>query len=71
MEKLNIYQRIVAVMKEVKYVQKSDRKVNNMYSFVTHDSVSAALHEPMANNGIVMVPTVDQLTQDGNRTIRS
>lgn len=70
MEKiLNIYQRIVAVMKEVKYVQKSDRKVNNMYSFVTHDSVSAALHEPMANHGIVMVPSVAELIQDGNRTI--
>jgi len=69
MEKLNIYQRIVAVMKEVKYVQKSDRKVNNMYSFVTHDSVTAALHEPMANHGIVMVPTVAELVQDGNRTI--
>ncbi len=69
MEKiLNIYQRINAVMKEVTYVQKSDKKVNNQYSFVSHDSVTAALHEPMARHGIVMVPAVAELIQDGNRT---
>lgn len=64
----NIYQRIIEVMKEVKYVQKSDKKVNGQYSFVTHDAVSAALHDPMAKNGIVMTSTILELTQDGNRT---
>ena len=62
-DKLNIYQRIRAVMLEVKYVQKTDRKVNNQYTFVSHDAVTAALHEPMANHGIVMVPNVEELTQ--------
>jgi hypothetical protein len=69
MEKLpNIYQRINEVMKEVNYIQKSDKKVNNMYSFVSHDSVSAALHMPMANHGIVMTSSIVELNRDGNRT---
>jgi len=65
----NIYQKIVEVMKEVKYIQKSDKKVNGQYSFVTHDSVTAALHEPLANHGIVMIPSILDLHQDGNRTV--
>lgn len=70
MEKiLNIYQRINAVMKEVSYVKKSDKKINNMYTFVTHDSVMAALQGPLVNNGIVLLPTVAELIQDGNRTM--
>jgi ERF superfamily len=66
---MNIYQRINAVMKEVKYVQKEDKKVNGQYRFVSHDQVAAALHDPMATNGIVMIPSIAELTQDGNRTV--
>ncbi len=60
----NIYQRINAVMKEVRYVQKENKKVNNQYTFVSHDGVSAALHMPMAENGIVFVPTVEEIIQE-------
>lgn len=69
MEKiLNIYQRLNQVMKEVKYIQKESKKVNNQYTFVSHDQVASALHDPMANNGIVMIPTILDLVQDGNKT---
>ena len=64
----NIYQRINAVMKEVKYIQKNEKK-SGLYSYVSHDSVSAALHAPMAEHGIVMIPTIAKLVQDGNKTI--
>lgn len=66
---MNIFQRINAVMKEVEYVQKGSAKVNGQYSFVSHDAVTAALHKPLADHGIVMVPSVLELTQDGNRTV--
>lgn len=66
-KKLNIYQRINKVMEEVNYVVKEDKKVNNAYRFVSHDKVTAVLHGPLTKHGIVFVPTVDNLTQDGNR----
>ncbi len=67
---MNIYQRINEVMKEVSYIQKDkSKKVNGQYSFISHDQVSAALHEPMTRHGIVMLPSVEEMTQDGNRTV--
>ena len=65
----NIYQRINAVMQDVKGVRKEAKKVNNQYTFVSHDAVAAALHEPLAHHGIALVPSVKELTQDGNRTM--
>jgi hypothetical protein len=67
-ETLNIYKRVNLVMKEVTYVQKENKKVNNQYTFVSHDAVARTLHEPMAKHGIVMIPTIVDLEQDGNRT---
>jgi hypothetical protein len=52
-EAKNIYQRINAVMKEVKYIQK-DAKVQG-YMAVTHDKVTATLRESLVNNGIIIV----------------
>lgn len=69
MEKiLNIYQRINAVMKEVTYIQKEDKKVNGQYTFASHDAVTARLHGPMTTHGIVMSSSIVELVQDGNRT---
>lgn len=65
---LSLMHRLIEVMKEIKAINKESRKVNNQYTFVSHDSVAKALHDPLANNGIVMFPTIAELTQDGNRT---
>lgn len=65
----NIFQRINGVMKEVSYVQKEDKKVNNQYRFVSHDQVTAALNGPLAKHGIVILPSILELTQDGNKTV--
>lgn len=67
--KPNIFQRINAVMFEVYYVQKESKKVNNQFTFVSHDAVAKALHGPMAHNGIAMIPTIKEISQDGNRTV--
>ncbi len=68
-EKFNIYQKINAVMKEVDYIQKGDKKVNNQYNFVSHDQVTAKLHPALTKHGIVVLPSVLKMIQDGNRTV--
>jgi len=64
----NIYQRILAVMDDVRGVKKeADKKCP--YPLVSHDAVTGLLHMPFVRHGIVMVPTVLSVTQDGNRTV--
>lgn len=65
---LNLHQRLRNVMLDVKAINKENKKVNNQYTFVSHDSVAKALHDPLANHGIVILPSVTELEQDGNRT---
>ena len=65
----NIYQRLSQVMAEIECVQKGPAKVNGQYTFVSHDSVAKAVHMPMVRAGIMMVPDILELIQDGNRTI--
>lgn len=64
----NIYQRLVAVMNAVSYVQKEDKKVNNQYTFVSHDAVTAKIRPALLAEGIATVCSVKNHTQDGNRT---
>ena len=64
----NIYQRMHAVMQAVSYVQKEDKKVNNQYTFVSHDAVTAKIRPALIENGIITVPRVIKWQQDGNRT---
>ena len=66
---LNIYQRLNAVMTELAYVQKENKKVNNQYTFVSHDAVTAAVREPMVKFGILPIPTVISCVREGNMTI--
>ena len=68
METLNIYQRMHAVMKAVGYVQKEDKKVNNQYTFVSHDAVTGKIRPALIEAGIITVPRVVKWAQDGNRT---
>ena len=68
MSELNIYQRVLAVMSELSYVQKGDKTVNNQYRFVGHDAVSEAIHPMLVKHGIAMIPSVSCWKQDGNRT---
>jgi hypothetical protein len=67
-EKKNIHQRMHAVMKDISYVQKEEKKVNNQYRFVSHDAVTAKLRAAMVEHGIVCLPSLIDYKQDGNRT---
>lgn len=66
--KFNIFQRINAVMSDVHYIEKEKKQVNGQYRFVSHDAVSAKLQPFLAKYGIVVVPNVVEMTQEGNRT---
>jgi hypothetical protein len=68
MTKLNIHQRILEVMSEISYIKKGDKKVNNQYTFISHDDVTAALHPLMVKHGITCLTSVLDHSQDGNRT---
>lgn len=70
----NIYQRMNAVMKEVDYVQKTEKSASLNrsglpYSYVSHDSVVKALRTSCTKNGIVIVSSVDDLRQEANTTV--
>lgn len=55
-------------MKDVKAVQKERKKVNGQYTFVSHDAVSKALHDPLTHHGVMVLPNVAEIQQNGNRT---
>ena len=55
-------------MEEVSYIEKGDKTVNGQYRFASHDQVTAKLHPLLVKWGIVVIPTVSQYKQDGNRT---
>ena len=54
----NIYQRMLAVMTDVKYVQKENKKVNNMYTFVSHDAVVSKIRCALITHGICITSNV-------------
>ncbi len=65
---LNIHQRILGIMSELSYIQKGDARVNGQYRFVSHDQAAEAVHDLLVKYGVTVIPTVEQMTQDGNRT---
>jgi len=64
----NIYQKIHAIMSDIDYIQKGPKKAAGMYTYVSHDAVSEALHPLLVKHGIVVIPSVKEMTQEGNRT---
>lgn len=55
-------------MAELSYIQKGDKTVNGQYRFVSHDQVTAKLHPLLVKYRVVVVPSVEEMIQDGNRT---
>lgn len=68
-EKQNIFQKILGVMSELDYIQKGPKTVNGQYRYASHDQVTAAIHPYLVKYGIAVLPTVEEMTQEGNRTI--
>jgi len=54
----NIYQKLLDVMADVRYIQKENKTVNNQYRFVSHDAVTAATSEAFIKHGIYARPFI-------------
>jgi len=54
----NIYQKLLDVMQEVRYIEKEKKTVNNQYRFVSHDAVTAATSEAFIKHGIYAKPKI-------------
>ena len=65
----NIYQKILAVMGELDYIQKGPKTVNGQYRYASHDQVTSALHPLLVKHRIAVIPTVEEAIQEGNRTV--
>jgi len=66
---LNIYQRIHAVMKEVDYVQKGEKKVDDKYKFVSHDRVAEIVHEQAVKHGFIIVPDIVESSVEAYKAV--
>lgn len=55
---LNLYQRLSKIMADVKYIQKEDKKVNNQYTFVSHDAVTAKCRQAFIDHGVFVRPSI-------------
>lgn len=66
--KPNILQRLNEVMKEVRYLQKAEKRINDQYRAVTHDMVTAKVHDPFVKHGIFPAFRIKSRVQNGNRT---
>lgn len=64
----NIHQRVIGIMSELHYIAKGDKTVNGQYRFVSHDQVTAKVHPLLVKYGITVIPTVEDMTHEGNRT---
>jgi len=67
----NISRKIIAVMRDVGYVQKAGHNDFQNYKYATEADAIAALRPAMIKHGLCMVPSVESITQDeyGNTNV--
>lgn len=65
----NVMQRVHSVMKELSFIAKGDKKVNGMYSYVSHDDVTAAVRVQAVKHGLVIYTDVVAHEINGNTTV--
>jgi len=56
----NIYQRINAIMKDVRGVGKHSRNPQGNYNYAGHEAVTEALHDAYVKHGVVRLATVEK-----------
>jgi hypothetical protein len=64
---LNIFQRINAIMGEVSYIQKGEKKPGLQFRFASHDAVTGAIRHLMVKHGVVYYPHNLDVRVEGNR----
>jgi len=66
MENKNIYQRMLAIMEDVKNIEKTGS--TGQYPFASHNDVTKKVAPALIKNGVMALPTVDGYTRDGSVT---
>lgn len=56
----NIHQRIHAIMTDVSFVAKGEKKVDNKYNYVSHDEVTKIIHAAAVKHKITIIPSVKE-----------
>lgn len=65
---MNIYQKLHGIMQDWTTVFKGEKKVQNQYTFVSHDAVTSALHGHLVKWRLMVIPSVTGFRVDNNRT---
>lgn len=66
--KPNLHHRILAIMQEVPYVQKVQRKTGLQYTFVNRDGIVPKLRAAMIKHGVTYYPNVTEHRREGTCT---
>ncbi|WP_084165368.1 ERF family protein [Paenibacillus massiliensis] len=66
--KLNLYQKISAVMRDVEYLSKDDKVEfgNTKYKAISEEKVTATVRASLIKHGLVVLPVAQTHTKDGN-----
>lgn len=66
--KLNLYQKISAVMRDVEYLSKDDKVEfgNTKYKAISEEKVTATVRASLIKHGLVVLPVTQVHTKDGN-----
>ena len=68
--KKNLHQRILSMMSAISYIKKDkDKKVNGVYSFVSHDQVAGIVHDLLVENGVLAIPSIKNYCQSELRVM--
>jgi hypothetical protein len=69
-KKMNLLQKINAVMKDVEYLSKDDKVEfgSTKYKAVSEEKVTSAVRKSMANHGLVIFPVEQAHSKEGNLT---
>jgi hypothetical protein len=68
--KLNVYQKIHAVMKDVEYLQKDDKISfgQTNYKAISEEKVTSTIRKSLIEHGLVIIPIDQEHSKDGNLT---
>jgi hypothetical protein len=64
-QKLNLHERIAAVMRAVRGVKKSERNTHANYNYAGHEALTDALRDHYVKHGIVRTASVVEWKRDG------
>lgn len=68
--KMNIYQRIQAVMQDIQYLAKDDQVAfgTTKYKAISEEKVTTSVRASMIKNGLVMYPETQEISKEGQIT---